>query len=261
MTLRNPSSWPVSLQLLPISFYPKPEAAVRLLHKWFGTDMQMINFTTREFQLTKACPYQGVRSDESGSGILHLNLQPLERRRVGVVFTPADYGKVTSLILIRNNLTVIDMIGVEGFGARELLKVGGRLPGAGGSLRFKVPESMLMDCRRRESVRRVCALGPGTWSECVVCVHCPCARCVQWCLCVWLVRLICVHGPGMWSICLALRAGWVLTPRAKGAYKKILLKIYHKSFVLMQIIKSGKFSSIYRLVPRNNSLRYLTQLK
>uniref|UniRef100_A0A8D1G5P7 Transmembrane protein 131-like n=1 Tax=Sus scrofa TaxID=9823 RepID=A0A8D1G5P7_PIG len=149
LTLRNPSSWPVSLQLLPISFYPKPEAAVRLLHKWFGTDMQMINFTTREFQLTKACPYQGVRSDESGSGILHLNLQPLERRRVGVVFTPADYGKVTSLILIRNNLTVIDMIGVEGFGARELLKVGGRLPGAGGSLRFKVPESMLMDCRRQ----------------------------------------------------------------------------------------------------------------
>ena len=23
----------------------------------FGTDMQMINFTTSEFQLTKACPY------------------------------------------------------------------------------------------------------------------------------------------------------------------------------------------------------------
>lgn len=53
----------------------------------------------------------------------------------------------------RNNLTVIDMIAVEGFGARELLKVGGRLPGAGGSLRFKVPESTLMDCRRREFMR------------------------------------------------------------------------------------------------------------
>ncbi|GAB5570441.1 transmembrane protein 131-like isoform X1 [Prionailurus iriomotensis] len=115
---------------------------------WFGTDMQMINFTTGEFQLTKACPYQGMPSEESEFGILHLHLQPLEMKRVGVVFTPADYGKVTSLILIRNNLTVIDMIGVEGFGARELLKVGGRLPGSGGSLRFKVPESTLMDCRR-----------------------------------------------------------------------------------------------------------------
>uniref|UniRef100_A0A8C3WXA4 Transmembrane protein 131-like n=1 Tax=Catagonus wagneri TaxID=51154 RepID=A0A8C3WXA4_9CETA len=149
LVLRNPSSRPVSLQLLPVSLYPKPEAAVRLLHKWFGTDMQMVNFTTREFQLTKACPYQGVRSGEPGTGVLHLRLQPLERRRVGVVFTPADYGRVASIILIRNNLTVIDMIGVEGLGARELLKVGGRLPGAGGSLRFKVPESMLTDCRQQ----------------------------------------------------------------------------------------------------------------
>lgn len=147
--VRNPSPWPVSLQLLPLSLYPKPEAAVRLLHKWFGTDMQMINFTTGEFQLTKACPYQGEPSEESSFDALHLHLQPLEMRRVGVVFTPVDYGKVTSLILIRNNLTVIDAVVVEGFGAQELLKVGGRLPGAGGSLRFKVPESTLMDCRRQ----------------------------------------------------------------------------------------------------------------
>ncbi|KAK7811274.1 hypothetical protein U0070_027236 [Myodes glareolus] len=146
--VRNPFPRPVSLQLLPLSLYPKPEAVVRLLHKWFGTDMQTVNFTTGEFQLTKACPYQGEPS-ESGLGALHLHLQPLEMRRVGVVFTPVDYGKVTSLILIRNNLTVIDMVAVEGFGAQELLKVGGRLPGAGGSLRFKVPESTLMDCRRQ----------------------------------------------------------------------------------------------------------------
>ncbi|XP_017659014.1 transmembrane protein 131-like isoform X2 [Nannospalax galili] len=147
--VRNPSSRPVSLQLLPLSLYPKPEAAVRLLHKWFGTNMQMINFTTGEFQLTKACPYRGEPLEESSFGTLHLHLQPLEMQRVGVVFTPADYGTVTSLILIRNNLTVIDMVGVEGFGAQELLKVGGRLPGTGGSLRFKVPESTLMDCRRQ----------------------------------------------------------------------------------------------------------------
>ncbi|XP_023369242.1 transmembrane protein 131-like isoform X5 [Otolemur garnettii] len=147
--VKNPSSWPVSLQLLPLSLYPKPEAAVHLLQRWFGVDMQMINFTTGEFQLTRACPDRGMRSEESRLGILHLHLQPLETKRVGVVFTPTDYGKVTSLIVIRNNLTVLDMIAVEGFGARELLKVGGRLPGAGGSLRFKVPESTLMDCRRQ----------------------------------------------------------------------------------------------------------------
>ncbi|XP_027628373.1 transmembrane protein 131-like [Tupaia chinensis] len=147
--VRNPSSLPVSLQLLPLSAYPEPGAAVHLLHRWFGTDMQTINLTTREFQLTRACPHPGVHSQESRLGALHLRLKPLEQKRVGVVFTPADYGRVTSLILIRNNLTVLDMVAVEGFGARELLRVGGQLPGTGGSLRFKVPESTLMECQRQ----------------------------------------------------------------------------------------------------------------
>nr|XP_020764536.1 transmembrane protein 131-like [Odocoileus virginianus texanus] len=184
--VKNPSSWPVSLQLLPVSLYPKPEAAARLLHKcvlcippgsvrgcaraqpwrrpcpsvrtrWHAPSRVLCGSSVSSLKWSLALHtliafinnFQGVQSEESRFGILHLHLQPLEKKRVGVVFTPADYGKVSSLILIRNNLTVIDMIGVEGFGARELLKVGGRLPGAGGSLRFKVPESTLMDCRRQ----------------------------------------------------------------------------------------------------------------
>lgn len=44
---------------------------------------------------------QGMHSEGSRFGSLHFHLQPLAKKRVGVVFTPADYGKVTSLILIR----------------------------------------------------------------------------------------------------------------------------------------------------------------
>uniref|UniRef100_A0A8V0YI10 Transmembrane 131 like n=1 Tax=Gallus gallus TaxID=9031 RepID=A0A8V0YI10_CHICK len=135
--LRNPSSFPVALQLLPLSYYPDPQASLSLLSKWFGINVEAINFTTTEF--SKKC----------SSELLRLNLQPLETREVGVIFTPVDYKRVASIILIRNNLTVLDVVNVEGYGARELLKVGGRLPGAGGSLRFKVPEATLMDCRRQ----------------------------------------------------------------------------------------------------------------
>uniref|UniRef100_A0A8D0FSZ7 Transmembrane 131 like n=1 Tax=Strix occidentalis caurina TaxID=311401 RepID=A0A8D0FSZ7_STROC len=137
--LRNPSSFPVTLQLLPLSYYPDPQASLSLLNKWFGINVQAINFTTTEFRLMDECSHR----------LLWLSLQPLETRKVGVIFTPVDYKRVTSIILIRNNLTVLDVVYVEGFGAKELLKVGGRLPGAGGSLRFKVPEATLMDCRRQ----------------------------------------------------------------------------------------------------------------
>ncbi|XP_008940948.1 PREDICTED: transmembrane protein 131-like [Merops nubicus] len=152
--LRNPSSFPVTLQLLPLSYYPDPQASLGLLNKWFGINVQAINFTTTEFRLMDECSYRNAHQEDlinkkCSAELLWLNLQPLETRRVGVIFTPIDYKRVASLILIRNNLTVLDVVNVEGFGAKELLKVGGRLPGAGGSLRFKVPEATLMDCRRQ----------------------------------------------------------------------------------------------------------------
>uniref|UniRef100_A0A8C5TWJ0 Transmembrane 131 like n=1 Tax=Malurus cyaneus samueli TaxID=2593467 RepID=A0A8C5TWJ0_9PASS len=145
LVLRNPSSFPVTLQLLPLSYYPDPQASLSLLNKWFGINVQAINFTTTEFRLMDECSHR-VRWLIL---MIWLSLQPLETRKVGVIFTPLDYKRVASLILIRNNLTVLDVVSVEGFGAKELLKVGGRLPGAGGSLRFKVPEATLMDCRRQ----------------------------------------------------------------------------------------------------------------
>ncbi|XP_050566298.1 transmembrane protein 131-like isoform X6 [Cygnus atratus] len=152
--LRNPSSFPVALQLVPLSYYPDPQASVSLLSKWFGVNVQAINFTTTEFRLMDECSHRNARQEDlinkkCSSELLRLNLQPLETRKVAVIFTPVDYKRVASLILIRNNLTVLDVVNVEGYGARELLKVGGRLPGTGGSLRFKVPEATLMDCRRQ----------------------------------------------------------------------------------------------------------------
>ncbi|KAJ8351048.1 hypothetical protein AAFF_G00158520 [Aldrovandia affinis] len=54
---------------------------------------------------------------------------------------------LVSRLRFRNNLTVFDMITVKGHGAREMLRVGGKLPGSGASLRFNVPQATLMECR------------------------------------------------------------------------------------------------------------------
>ncbi|KAG8453991.1 hypothetical protein GDO86_000566 [Hymenochirus boettgeri] len=149
ITLTNPSPFPVILQLLPLSHYPNPQAALSMLSKWYGINEQAFDVTTAEFKLQKECHNMHEVLDESSVEILELQLLPWENRRVGVIFTPLDYRKVTSLIVVRNNLTILDMITVEGVGAREMLRMGGRLPGIGGSLRFKVPESTLMDCRQQ----------------------------------------------------------------------------------------------------------------
>ncbi|XP_015716403.1 transmembrane protein 131-like isoform X4 [Coturnix japonica] len=104
--LRNPSSFPVALQLLPLSYYPDPQASLSLLSKWFGINTQAINFTTTEFRLLDEYSHRNAHQEDlinkkCSSELLQLNLQPLETRKIGVIFTPVDYKRVASVILIR----------------------------------------------------------------------------------------------------------------------------------------------------------------
>lgn len=54
--------------------------------------------------------------------------------------------KTVFLFLHRNNLTVMDAVMVQGQGTTENLRVAGKLPGPGSSLRFKITEALLKDC-------------------------------------------------------------------------------------------------------------------
>nr|XP_015200139.1 PREDICTED: transmembrane protein 131-like isoform X3 [Lepisosteus oculatus] len=146
--LKNPSASPVTIQLLALSSYPAPLEALDLLTKWFKINPLSVNVTTGEFTLVTE-DHQDTRKTKvkKGARKLLLHLQPWEEKEIGVVFTPVEHKSVTSVILIRNNLTVFDMVMVKGHGAKELLRVGGKLPGAGASLRFNVPQSTLMECR------------------------------------------------------------------------------------------------------------------
>ncbi|XP_042196121.1 transmembrane protein 131-like [Callorhinchus milii] len=154
--LKNPSDMPVVVQILPVSHYPNPQFALKLLLKWHNLERPSISITTKEFRLIilpeskSSDGYERMELDNGTSvQVLQLTLQPQEIKKVGVEFTPISQSLVKSVILIRNNLTILDMLTVEGFGANEVLKMGGRIPGGGGSLRFKVPESSLMECRHK----------------------------------------------------------------------------------------------------------------
>ncbi|XP_070302408.1 transmembrane protein 131-like isoform X6 [Salvelinus sp. IW2-2015] len=145
LTLKNPSSSVVCVEIKALSLYPAPLEALDLLTKWFNISPLSVNISTTEFTLLHA-EHKGGESVR-GEGALRLLLQPWESREVAVVFTPSEHKPTTTILLIRNNLTVFDMVMVRGHGAKELLRVGGKLPGPGASLRFNVPQSTLMECR------------------------------------------------------------------------------------------------------------------
>ncbi|XP_061102427.1 transmembrane protein 131-like isoform X2 [Conger conger] len=141
--VKNPSGSPVYMEVRVLSSYSAPLDALDLLTKWFNISPLSVNITTGEFSLLHA------DGQESLDGGVRLLLLPQETKEVHVAFTPTEHRPVTSLILIRNNLTVFDMVMVRGHGARELLRIGGKLPGPGASLRFNVPQATLMECRDR----------------------------------------------------------------------------------------------------------------
>ncbi|XP_037545643.1 transmembrane protein 131-like [Nematolebias whitei] len=145
--LKNPTSSVVSVEIRILSLYPSPLEALDLLTKWFNISSFSVNISTTEFSLLASPHKAGENVAASGEGVLHLLLQPWESREVAVAFTPSAHKPVTTILIIRNNLTVFDMMTVQGYGAKELLRVGGKLPGPGTSLRFNVPQSTLMECR------------------------------------------------------------------------------------------------------------------
>ncbi|XP_028263322.1 transmembrane protein 131-like isoform X2 [Parambassis ranga] len=146
--LKNPSSSVLSVEIRILSLYPAPLEALDLLTKWFNISPLAVNISTKEFSLLASLPKASESMEDiTGNGVLRLLLQPWESREVAVVFTPTEHKPTTTILIIRNNLTVFDMVTVQGHGAKELLRVGGKLPGPGASLRFNVPQSTLMECR------------------------------------------------------------------------------------------------------------------
>ncbi|NWQ69965.1 TM131 protein, partial [Neopipo cinnamomea] len=153
--LENPADVPVYIQFLPVALYSNPSTFVdKLLERFNLSKPANFNQRTLEFQVFRNCvqPLQttlGLTKGMARHSILSLILKPGERKSVKVKFTPVLNKTVSSLIVIRNNLTVIDAIMVQGQGTTESLKIAGKPPGPGSSLRFKITEALLKDCSEK----------------------------------------------------------------------------------------------------------------
>lgn len=152
ITLENPADVPVYVQFVPLALYSNPSIFVdKLISRFNLSKVAKIDLRTLEFQVFRnsAHPLQSSTGFTEGLSrhlILNLILKPGEKKSVKVKFTPIHNRTVSSLIIIRNNLTVMDAVMLQGQGTTENLRVAGKLPGPGSSLRFKITEALLKDC-------------------------------------------------------------------------------------------------------------------
>ncbi|XP_043346748.1 transmembrane protein 131 isoform X1 [Dermochelys coriacea] len=157
--LENPADVPVYVQFLPLALYSNPSSFVdKLIERFNLSKPTNFNLRTLEFQVSRNSvqPLQsttGFAEGLSRHSVLNIILKPGERKSVKVKFTPVLNKTVSSLIIIRNNLTVIDAIMVQGQGTTESLRVAGKPPGPGSSLRFKITETLLKDCSEKMKLK------------------------------------------------------------------------------------------------------------
>uniref|UniRef100_A0A9J8CMX0 Transmembrane protein 131 n=1 Tax=Cyprinus carpio carpio TaxID=630221 RepID=A0A9J8CMX0_CYPCA len=158
--LENPADVPVYVQVLPVALYPNPSVFTgRLADRFPLGRLSNINIDTNtlEFQVhTNHVSYTDLSFTGFVEGltrpyVYNMLLMPGEIKSLNVRFRPITDHSVSSLLVIRNNLTVVDLIVVHGQGTTESLRLAGKAPGLGGSLRFKLTEAFLKDCSEGKS--------------------------------------------------------------------------------------------------------------
>ncbi|EJD75483.1 transmembrane protein [Loa loa] len=163
LTLTNPSSLPIAVQLLPLVVYPDADTLIDFFRNELDSPLtdpiemnETLMFSLRDtelFTLKPDSPVPKLREQlESVLGIpipkftLSMLLQPRMKVRVRVGFLPSDYVLRSSLLLIRNNLTVLEPVVLYGRGARMDMQVEGRAARTRDPLTFEIQPHHLSDC-------------------------------------------------------------------------------------------------------------------
>ncbi|XP_011472726.1 transmembrane protein 131 isoform X1 [Oryzias latipes] len=159
--LQNPADVPIYVQVLPLALLPNPSVFSGKLADRFPSgnlsniniDVDTLEFQVHRNQTSVVKSSTGFVEGSTRPFVYNLLLQPGEVKSLSVRFTPVRNHSVSSLLIVRNNLTVIDTIVLHGRGTTESLKVGGKPPGPGSSLRFKMTEALLKDCADKSKVK------------------------------------------------------------------------------------------------------------
>ncbi|XP_048778429.1 transmembrane protein 131-like isoform X3 [Ostrea edulis] len=172
--VENPGDIPILIQILPLPLYPNPQIISDVIYRNFrfstdpGDTVEMDDldiFTLpdlEQYNPSRQNPVPGFRKHvETSLGVkphkqsIATILQPGVKVKVRVGFQPKDDTARTSIILIRNNLTIIDTIVVQGQGGRGEMKLSNKKPGSAIPLQFDITEKHLKNCDKKKQAKNM----------------------------------------------------------------------------------------------------------
>ncbi|XP_060574251.1 transmembrane protein 131-like isoform X2 [Ruditapes philippinarum] len=173
LVVENNGDIPLLVQVVPLHLYPNPQTIINLLHdklppnfsEYVETDDPDI-FILSEVEKMNAYPDSALirfrENVESKMGVkshrdtitTFLTKGFITKIKVQVGFRPKDDSLKTSLIIVRNNLTIIDAIVLEGQGGKGELKLNNKKPGIS-TLQFDIAEKHLKNCDKRKHAKNL----------------------------------------------------------------------------------------------------------
>ncbi|XP_031564277.1 transmembrane protein 131-like [Actinia tenebrosa] len=162
-SIENPGDVPVVVQIVSLSTYPKSQGLLDIIADRFDTDAFMVH-GEKVFSLPSVNSQKTNSTSKSLTGVTpaisgtlgvtpapntHVTvLNPRSKIQIPVKFLPVDDRIRSSIIIIRNNLTVLDAVTVQGQGARGEFMLNSKKPGLQSMLLFELRASHLSECHK-----------------------------------------------------------------------------------------------------------------
>ncbi|EDV24649.1 uncharacterized protein TRIADDRAFT_56665 [Trichoplax adhaerens] len=154
VALVNPSDQNIIVQAVLLPDYPSQQAALDIIEDGVVIDTDSQSLNGFKLQMAAHSDYESISTIDgikSHPASLSFLLKPRGRANITVSFTPSDYRVSSTFLLIRNNLTIIDSILLQGQGGRGELQLHGDNISCNGSLQFVAHPSDLLHCSDKKS--------------------------------------------------------------------------------------------------------------
>ena len=140
MNVSNPSQHPVLIQPVLLQYYSKPKPMLDFLSDRLASDLDLSPIQSSSFAF--------MRDDavfETDSSLAEVVVQPDDLYQILVLFTPKTELEASTLLLIRNNLTVLDYVALRGRGTQGVFSIDGIQPSSD-PLTFEFTQAMMERC-------------------------------------------------------------------------------------------------------------------
>lgn len=143
VNVTNPSRQPLMIQPVLLQHYDNTKSIVDMLSEQADADLDMFDFST-----VQSNSFTFLKEDASldtDSALTHVILQPDDPYQISVLFSPKADSVSSSLLLIRNNLTVLDYMVLKGLGVQGVFSIDGIQPSSE-PLVFEFSQAMMERC-------------------------------------------------------------------------------------------------------------------